>query len=276
MRSNGRRSALEVLPPSGPPRAWGRNGAPDRNHRFCRTDTAVPWNASAIDTLDQHNPAYWSTGAGYAGWQLDELRPAAAAVVPHAGAAERRGGVALPTVAVMAPDCLTSSNGTARAAPDRRSAAADHIIADERNGLVVCNPADERPATSSRLPARPLVAPEPDQRSVARCGGDGHIGRTVCSGGSDNARTIIPARRLRSGSCVRSPPPQPHRIGPVEFAEFGRMVAVRRPQDFAHILQRAGGLWEPGTRRWLVERRRIGPVIRACNVRRIPCSGAQG
>jgi hypothetical protein len=25
----------------------------------------------------------------------------------------------------------------------------------------------------------------------------------------------------------------------------------------------AGGLWEPGTHRWLVERRRIGPVIRA-------------
>ena len=75
---------------------------------------------------------------------------------------------------------------------------------------------------------------------------------------------------------MRSPPPQPHRIGPVEFAEFGRMVAVRRPQDFAHILQRAGGLWEPGTRRWLVERRRIGPLIRACNVRRIPYSGAQG
>jgi hypothetical protein len=41
------------------------------------------------------------------------------------------------------------------------------------------------------------------------------------------------------------------------------MVAVRCPQDFAHILQRAGGVWEPGTRRWLVERRRIGPVIRA-------------
>jgi hypothetical protein len=62
---------------------------------------------------------------------------------------------------------------------------------------------------------------------------------------------------------VRSPPPLPTRIGPVEFAEFGRMVAVRCPQDFAHILQRAGGVWEPGSRRWLVERRRIGPVIRA-------------
>jgi hypothetical protein len=85
--------------------------------------------------------------------------------------------------------------------------------------------------------------------------------RMFWRGGSDNARTIVPARRLRPGSRVRSPPPLPAR--PVEFAEFGRIVAVRCPQDFAHILQRAGGVWEPGTRRWLVERRRIGPVIRA-------------
>jgi len=41
---------------------------------------------------------------------------------------------------------------------------------------------------------------------------------------------------------------------------LGAMVAVRCPQEFADIILRAGGLWE---RRWLVERRRIGPVIRA-------------
>jgi hypothetical protein len=62
---------------------------------------------------------------------------------------------------------------------------------------------------------------------------------------------------------VRSPLPLPTRVGPAEFAEFGRMVAIRCPQDFAHILQRAGGVWEPGSRRWLVTRHRIGPVIRA-------------
>ena len=62
---------------------------------------------------------------------------------------------------------------------------------------------------------------------------------------------------------MRPPPPLPARIGPVEFAEFGPMVAVCCPQDFAHILQCAGGAWEPGCRRWLAERRRIGPVIRA-------------
>ena len=44
---------------------------------------------------------------------------------------------------------------------------------------------------------------------------------------------------------------------------LGAMVAVRCPQEFADIVLRAGGLWEPGSRRWLVERRRIGPVIRA-------------
>jgi hypothetical protein len=27
-------------------------------------------------------------------------------------------------------------------------------------------------------------------------------------------------------------------------------------------MRRAGGQWEPGSRRWLIERRRIGPVIR--------------
>ena len=43
------------------------------------------------------------------------------------------------------------------------------------------------------------------------------------------------------------PLPLPSRIGPIEFAEFGGTVAVRCPQDFPHILQRAGGLREPGT-----------------------------
>jgi len=27
-------------------------------------------------------------------------------------------------------------------------------------------------------------------------------------------------------------------------------------------MRKAGGIWEPGSRQWLVERRRIGPVIR--------------
>ena len=28
------------------------------------------------------------------------------------------------------------------------------------------------------------------------------------------------------------------------------------------LMRRAGGVWEPGARQWLVERRRMGPVIR--------------
>ena len=63
---------------------------------------------------------------------------------------------------------------------------------------------------------------------------------------------------------MRSPPPPlPVRIGPVEFGELGRMVAVRCPKELAHIVKRAGGVWEPGSRRWLVDRRRVGPLIRA-------------
>jgi hypothetical protein len=43
---------------------------------------------------------------------------------------------------------------------------------------------------------------------------------------------------------------------------LGGMVAVRCPADLAPLMRRAGGTWEPGTRRWLIEQRRIGPVLR--------------
>jgi hypothetical protein len=35
------------------------------------------------------------------------------------------------------------------------------------------------------------------------------------------------------------------------------------PAVVAHILQRAGAVWEPGSRGRLVDRPRIGPLIRA-------------
>ena len=54
----------------------------------------------------------------------------------------------------------------------------------------------------------------------------------------------------------------PSRIGPVEFGELGALVAVRCPTEFDDVMRRAGGEWEPDTWRWLVERRRINPVIR--------------
>jgi hypothetical protein len=54
----------------------------------------------------------------------------------------------------------------------------------------------------------------------------------------------------------------PDRVGPAVFEQFGKQVAVKAPREFDEILKGAGGLWDPGSRRWLVERRRIGPVIR--------------
>jgi hypothetical protein len=55
----------------------------------------------------------------------------------------------------------------------------------------------------------------------------------------------------------------PRQIGPCQFGELGAMIAIRCPHDYDNVMRRAGGLWEPGSGRWLVERRRIGPVIRA-------------
>jgi hypothetical protein len=59
------------------------------------------------------------------------------------------------------------------------------------------------------------------------------------------------------------PEPLPTRIGPCEFGELGRLVAVRCPRELADVMRRAGGQWEAGSKRCLIERRRIGPVIRA-------------
>ena len=54
----------------------------------------------------------------------------------------------------------------------------------------------------------------------------------------------------------------PQRIGPVEFGALGGWITVRCPRDYDSLMHNAGGQWEPGSRRWLIERRRIGPVIR--------------
>ena len=76
----------------------------------------------------------------------------------------------------------------------------------------------------------------------------------------------------RDSPHMRTLPPLPARVGPAEFGELGRLVAVRAPRELDDIFRRAGGTWEPGSRRWLIERRRIGPVIRA--LRRRPLSRA--
>jgi hypothetical protein len=48
----------------------------------------------------------------------------------------------------------------------------------------------------------------------------------------------------------------PHR--PAEFSILG----ARSPRDFDRLMKKAGGLWEPGSWRWLIEPRRINPLIR--------------
>jgi hypothetical protein len=58
----------------------------------------------------------------------------------------------------------------------------------------------------------------------------------------------------------------PAHVGPAEFSRLGKLVAVRCPTELDPVMQRAGGMWEPGSRRWLVEQRRLGPLIR--NLRR--------
>ena len=64
-------------------------------------------------------------------------------------------------------------------------------------------------------------------------------------------------RGLPSGADV------PGRIGPVELDMLCGMVAVRCPRELVPLMRKAGGMWEPGSRRWLIERRRIGPLVRA-------------
>ena len=58
----------------------------------------------------------------------------------------------------------------------------------------------------------------------------------------------------------------PTRIGPAEFSDFCGMVAVRCPSELEPLMRQAGGEWDPGLRQWLIERRRMGPLIR--NLRR--------
>jgi hypothetical protein len=65
------------------------------------------------------------------------------------------------------------------------------------------------------------------------------------------------------GRPMKEPLALPARIGPAEFDLLGKLVAIRAPRELDGIFRHAGGVWEPGSRRWLIERRRLGPVIRA-------------
>jgi hypothetical protein len=55
----------------------------------------------------------------------------------------------------------------------------------------------------------------------------------------------------------------PPSVGPVLFSTLGvGWVMVRCPSEYGELMRHAGGVWEPAKRQWLIERRRIGPVIR--------------
>ena len=81
----------------------------------------------------------------------------------------------------------------------------------------------------------------------------------------------ILALKVRCGLFARSDdataprtslPALPARIGPVEFSNLGAMVSVRCPRDLDPLMRKAGGLWEPSSHRWLIERWRMGPLMR--------------
>ena len=82
------------------------------------------------------------------------------------------------------------------------------------------------------------------------------------------AKARNPSRFLQSPSArnLAAQAALPSRIGPAEFNLLGAMVEVRCPQDLDPLMRKAGGMWEPGSRRWLIERRRINPLVR--NLRR--------
>jgi hypothetical protein len=58
-------------------------------------------------------------------------------------------------------------------------------------------------------------------------------------------------------------PNLPAHVGPCEFGTLGNWITVRCPRELAPLMRQAGGQWEPGSRCWLIEQRRIGPLIRA-------------
>jgi hypothetical protein len=72
--------------------------------------------------------------------------------------------------------------------------------------------------------------------------------------GANQRRSVIAIRHLRE--CR----PASARWGSKRSALA--WVMVRCPHQYDELMRRAGGVWEPGTPQWLVERRRIGPVIR--------------
>ena len=85
--------------------------------------------------------------------------------------------------------------------------------------------------------------------------------------GRDLARFLqSPSARERAARNLAAEADLPAHIGPAEFQALGSLVAVRCPHDLDPLMRKAGGMWEPGSRRWLIERRRMNPLVR--NLRR--------
>lgn len=68
----------------------------------------------------------------------------------------------------------------------------------------------------------------------------------------------------------------PPRIGPCELVPFAKLVALRCPRDLAPLAKQAGGQREPGSRRWLIETRRLGPLSTRSGRLPTHCSGPPG
>jgi hypothetical protein len=93
-------------------------------------------------------------------------------------------------------------------------------------------------------------------KACERARGHENSGRTTHRGTRGSGRDITTA------SVSRPTVDLPARIGPAEFSTLSALVPVRCTHDLDALMQRAGGLWEPVTRRWLIERRRMGPLMR--------------
>jgi hypothetical protein len=80
----------------------------------------------------------------------------------------------------------------------------------------------------------------------------------------DLGRVLQPPSARERADRVLSPGADvPGHIGPVEFEQFGaKWMAVRCPSEFNDLMWLTGGLREAGSRRWLIARWRINPLMR--------------
>ena len=76
-----------------------------------------------------------------------------------------------------------------------------------------------------------------------------------------------PAARKSRGVLGSDPPceqlpPIPKHIGLCRFGRLGAWITVQCPEEFNPLMAKAGAVWDPGERRWLVRLHRLSPVLR--------------